>query len=254
MFPQTLSLFGVRLLSVGSALWLAALCLVIVWTRSRAVRLYGMRRELVESALLWAILGAFVGAGLGAFIDRLPRFFAGAGMPALFGSGFSSGAGYFAAAAAVIVRFRKDLREAALAFESMSVPTAFMIAIGRLGCLANGCCRGLPTDLPIGIHFPNLPPEVGFFPYQPLESAFAALLGAALWAVEKKFGTCVERKTGAFLMPLLIVCYGTWRVLSGFFRAGGRTFGLIGPQYWWIVWTLVGAVWLARTLRGRSSA
>jgi len=29
------------------------------------------------------------------------------------------------------------------------------IGIGRIGCFLNGCCFGLPTDLPWGVHFPE---------------------------------------------------------------------------------------------------
>jgi phosphatidylglycerol:prolipoprotein diacylglycerol transferase len=31
---------------------------------------------------------------------------------------------------------------------------ALGVGIGRLGCFMNGCCFGLPTSLPWGVHFP----------------------------------------------------------------------------------------------------
>ena len=247
MWPGRLPYLGV---SAGAVLWFIALCLVIVWTRARAVRCYGMERASIERALRWGILATFVGAWAGALLDRLPRLAQGFSMSDLLGSGFSSGPGYFACLVTVLFIFRKNPRDVTYTMEAASVPIAFMIAIGRLGCLANGCCRGLPTNLPFGIHFPDQPPGMALFPVQPLESAYVSVVGLLLLVVEKKFGTCARRRGGALLMPLLIASYGLWRVLSGFLRADRRVLhGLIAPQLWWLLWTLIGIAWLTHTLR-----
>lgn len=246
MWPGTLPYLGV---GARSLIWFFALAVMVIWTRTRAVRRYGMRRKHIERIVRWGVLADIFGAWAGAILDRLPQIAQGLIAFDPRGYGFSSGPGHFAFVAAVLFVCRKNPRDVTLAMEAASVPTAFMLAIGRLGCLAGGCCRGLPTTLPIGIHFPDMPPDTAVFPIQPLESAVAVALGFMLMALEKKRGTCVERQGGALLMPLLIVCFGAWRVLSGFLRADARVLpGLIAPQLWWIAGTLVGALWLTHTL------
>lgn len=53
-------------------------------------------------------------------------------------------------------------------------------AFGRIGCLLAGCCYGIPTDLPIGIVYPegmpSAPAGVPLFPVQPLESLILILI------------------------------------------------------------------------------
>src|SRR5262245_30725970 len=35
--------------------------------------------------------------------------------------------------------------------DSFAVPLALALAVGRLGCFCNGCCCGVPTDMPWGV-------------------------------------------------------------------------------------------------------
>ena len=37
---------------------------------------------------------------------------------------------------------------------ALSAPFFLAVAVGRLGCFANGCCFGLPTSSFLGVHFP----------------------------------------------------------------------------------------------------
>lgn len=63
--------------------------------------------------------------------------------------------------------------------DSLVVHVGIALALMRLGCFYNGCCFGLPTQLPWGVHFPLANPNpvtrlVGF------NAVTAALLGATV--------------------------------------------------------------------------
>ena len=52
----------------------------------------------------------------------------------------------------------------------------FTIAIGRVGCLLSGCCRGVPTDGPLGIHYSD---GIARHPAQVYEMIFHLMAGIA---------------------------------------------------------------------------
>jgi phosphatidylglycerol---prolipoprotein diacylglyceryl transferase len=52
--------------------------------------------------------------------------------------------------------------------------TALALAVGRIGCFLRGCCYGVQTDSPLGMHFPHL--EGAHHPTQLYEMAYAFLL------------------------------------------------------------------------------
>src|SRR5207237_7106808 len=37
--------------------------------------------------------------------------------------------------------------------DAFALPLALALAVGRWGCFFNGCCHGMPTDLPWGVPF-----------------------------------------------------------------------------------------------------
>ncbi len=53
------------------------------------------------------------------------------------------------------------------------------LAIGRIGCFLAGCCFGIPTQIPLGVIFPNSPPDlqgVHLHPVQLYSSLNATLI------------------------------------------------------------------------------
>lgn len=70
-------------------------------------------------------------------------------------------------------------------FDLFAPTLAFGIGISRIGCFANGCCFGLPTDLPWGVIFPagSLPDHI--FPDQHLHPTqlYSSLYGFGLFVV-----------------------------------------------------------------------
>lgn len=60
---------------------------------------------------------------------------------------------------------------------------AIGIAIGRIGCFLNGCCYGIPTNLPWGVVFKGK--GIVSHPTQIYESIFCLVLFIYLWSVRK---------------------------------------------------------------------
>lgn len=92
--------------------------------------------------------------------------------------------------------------------------TALGIAIGRIGCYFNGCCFGLPTDVPWCVSFPEGSLAAYVFPHQCIhptqlyETLFTLILfGGLLWWDRKPRPT--GQITGIFLLG-----YGIGRFLN----------------------------------------
>jgi phosphatidylglycerol:prolipoprotein diacylglycerol transferase len=130
--------------------------------------------------------------------------------------------------------------------EASSIPIAFTLAVGRLGCFASGCCKGLPTDSPIGVRFPANP-ALALWPSQLFESGAALLIGVSLMAAEKhRRRLSLEH---AILFPIFLITYGSYRFAFDFLREGGNASGLQTGQYAGITAVIAGIYWLARSIR-----
>ena len=230
-------------------LWGAALVLLYFWTLRRSVRLYGLPREDASDVLWWVFLGALAGACLGGYLQNWERF---AEEPArllrFWEMPVSSGAGFVCGGLLGLWRARRLAMPVSRFAEASSVPIAFTLAIGRLGCFAAGCCRGLPTDSPLGVRFPDNP-GASFWPSQLFESAAALLIGVVLSAAEKYRRRRGLSSEGALLFPIFLIAYGGYRLAFDFLRGESGLSGLNGGQYVWIAAVAVGILWLVRTAR-----
>jgi phosphatidylglycerol---prolipoprotein diacylglyceryl transferase len=86
---------------------------------------------------------------------------------------------------------------------------ALGIAIGRIGCFINGCCYGLPTDLPWGVFFKG----VRRHPTQIYESIFCFIFFVFLWSIRKK-----TAKEGD-LFKIFLLGYAFFRFWIEFIRS-----------------------------------
>ncbi len=99
-----------------------------------------------------------------------------------------------------------------------AVSWALAYAIGRIGCLLNGCCYGGPCDLPWAVRFPDeqhpgllTPPS---HPIQIYATIFNLFFFVWLVQWEKR-----SRRDGE-LFYAYIAMYGFYRYVMEFFRAG----------------------------------
>lgn len=91
------------------------------------------------------------------------------------------------------------------------------IGIGRMGCLAAGCCYGRPTDSWWGMIFTNpqsgAPLHIALHPTQLLEALFGFVMSAVFWIVYRKPPT---RPGEALVMAFM--SYAIFRFVLEYFR------------------------------------
>jgi phosphatidylglycerol:prolipoprotein diacylglycerol transferase len=94
-----------------------------------------------------------------------------------------------------------------------SVPIGLFL--GRLANFVNGELYGKPTDLPIGVHFPNV-----FLPRHPSQLYEAFLEGIVLFIILAIMWHKKLYKKEGYLSATLLIFYGFFRILVEFVRQG----------------------------------
>ena len=249
MYPVLFRL-GSHVIDTYTVVWAFSLALALAWTRNRSSRIYGLADEDARVVLFWGFLGILAGARLGnilmdwrAYAEnpyRLLRPWEGglSALPAIIGGGL----------AAMAVLKRKKIPVWPLA-EAASLPAAALVAFGRWGCLAQGCCYGERTALPWGIRFPAEAAGISRHPTQLYESLAAFGLWVLLFLVERKLANRPERPAAAVLWPLFLAGYGAIRLVVDRFR-GDVSFDSPVGWFWSLPVFLLGVAWLFASLRG----
>jgi phosphatidylglycerol:prolipoprotein diacylglycerol transferase len=114
-------------------------------------------------------------------------------------------------------------------------------AVGRIGCLINGCCYGLPTNLPWGVAYTNEASEVArnllgvpVHPTQFYEIIYNLIVFGILMALRNKF------KPAGSLFMIYLSLYAIWRIGIDFIRDGNPfLFGLHQAQVVGIIILLI---------------
>lgn len=250
MLPWT----GRLVLSAYGACLLAALVLAWLLAVRRAHHLALDRRTITDLVAVSAVAG-IVGARARYVWERWqPEFLAPAGGDwgralvraadldaggAVWYGGFLLGAG---AALALCHRRRIPL----LPFFDLAAPaTLAALAVGRLGCLLNGCCYGKTCDLPWAITGPHGQPV---HPAQLYESLACGLLALGTWRLWGR-----RRRDGQVAFWALIG-YALWRLLNEGLRDHAPLveeswFGLVltssqVTSLWLLAATLASALWI----------
>lgn len=152
------------------------------------------------------LVGAIVGAKLSFLAGDLGWPFAPVGWRQVVFSGRSITGGLLggfllAEAAKIPLRYRELPND----WFAAKVPLA--IAVGRVGCVLAGCCRGVPGDYPMSFVYSD---GVARFPAQMCELAFQVAAFGACWTLYRS-GALRGR-----IFALYMIAYGSFRfVLEG---------------------------------------
>jgi phosphatidylglycerol---prolipoprotein diacylglyceryl transferase len=134
-------------------------------------------------------------------------------------------------------------------FADLIVPPLLLgQAIGRVGCLLNGCCYGDMTDLPLGIVYSSpdcyAPLGVSVLPTQFFEIVFLLVV----YSVVIKLKNRLQPDGSLFLIYLSV--YSLWRIGIDFVREGTPfLFGLHQAQVIGIIVLLIAVPLLVRRTR-----
>ena len=133
-------------------------------------------------------------------------------------------------------------------FDLMAPGIIMAQAIGRIGCLINGCCYGIPTGVPWGLAYtnPNTLAPLGI-PTQPTV-AYEILFNVAAFVVLLKLRGKFKPDGSLYLIYLSL--YSVWRLGIDFLRAGNPfLFELHQAQVISIVILLIAVPWMLRNTR-----
>jgi phosphatidylglycerol:prolipoprotein diacylglycerol transferase len=212
--PVTIYTYGV-LVATGVLLGL--------WVARRQAARAGLDPERVWNLGIYMVLAALAGAKVWLvladwhYYSEHPREIFGFGT--LLSGGTYYGGFFTAVLVAVLYARRFHLHFLPLA-DVYAAPLALGHAIGRLGCLAAGCCYGKPTSLPWGVTFTNpygqelvgTPLGIPLHPTQLYEAAAEFLTFVFLVILGRR-----QRFTGE-LFAVYAVLYGLSRGTIEFFR------------------------------------
>jgi phosphatidylglycerol:prolipoprotein diacylglycerol transferase len=157
-------------------------------------------------------LAAFVG---GTFAAKLPFVFSGEGGPFALESWFSDGKTITLGlvGAYVSVELMKLVMGVHVKTgDTFALPLALAMAVGRWGCFFNGCCYGVPTDLPWGVQFRVDSQMVRCHPTQIYESLFHLGMAGALLMTMRLDVLRGQR------LKCYLIAYGLFRFLTEFVR------------------------------------
>ena len=158
MYPDLIEIGGLRIASFGFLLALAFLTGAGVLARELGRK--GENPETAWTLAGWAVIGGIVGAKVYYLALNWSETIADPKGAILSRGGLVWYGGFFAAAALVLWRLRRDRRPRLLYADAVAPALAFAYGVGRLGCFMAGDDYGLPTDLPWGVAFPRgLPPS-----------------------------------------------------------------------------------------------
>jgi phosphatidylglycerol---prolipoprotein diacylglyceryl transferase len=182
--PLTIHWYGV-LLAVG---FLAAF-----WTAGRRTARGGsVSTEAIYDLAPWLVIGTIIGARFVYVVSYWPEQFANKPFREVFmvhHGGLVFYGGLIGAALGTILFARVKKVPLWQLADVVAPSVALGHAIGRLGCLMNGCCHGQQCDLPWAIHFPaeHATHGEGVHPTQIYESVLNLALYAGLaWLFRRK--------------------------------------------------------------------
>ncbi|MDP3717832.1 MAG: prolipoprotein diacylglyceryl transferase [Acidobacteriota bacterium] len=224
MHPILFSAGAITIYSYG--VLLAAAYLAGLWLAVRRAKAAGYDGNRIMDLGIWVIIAALVGAKLLLFVVDFEHFTSSWDeFTTLLRSGGVFYGGLIAAILVCIYLLRKHRLPLWTSGDLFAPGIALGYMVGRLGCLAAGCCYGKPTEVAWAITFTDpaanfnvgTPLNVALHPTQLYESAAGLVILVALLALEKRPGSFPGRTFWSFAF-----LYSVLRFIIEFFRGDDR--------------------------------
>ena len=211
MYPILFKVFGVEIHSYGVMLLVAFF--VSVWFAKKRAPRFGYTGGEVYDAAFWALILGIIGARLFFIIQEWPYY--STHLNELFSWQFAGLTSFGAVVLGTVGFFiwsRRAHRSFIKILDVMAAPFLVGHAIGRVGCLLNGCCYGGLCTLPWGIHVAGTP---GLFHPAQIYDSLMNLAGLGILLYVEKRGLVYGRS-----ISLALILHGTARFIYEFWRAG----------------------------------
>ncbi len=248
MLPKLFTIGNFFLPTYG--LLVAAAFLLGLWITVRLAREARLPEERITNLVIYCALAGLAGAKLFMFFFDWKLYWNNPGeiftWSTLRAAGVYQG-GFLAAIVVAILYMRRTHLPVLRTCDVFSPGIAAAHSIGRIGCLAAGCCYGRPTHLPWAITFKNpdanemsgTPLFVPLHPAQIYESIANALIFVFLyWRFHKTHAP-------GEIFGWYLVLYSTARFLIEFFRVHEQgTYGGLSLTQWIAFGTFAAGSWL----------
>lgn len=224
MKPVLIDFGFFRIYSYG--LFVSLGILVAFFFSLRKAKEYGIEEDRFYTMGMLAILFglafsriSFVLANLEYYLDNPSRIFH------VWEGGLTSYGAIFGGILAILVYAKMKKIDFLLLADAIAYGAPLGFAIGRIGCLLNGCCYGVVADTPISIVFPSLGDGKPRIPTQIIESLYSLFTFFAVRYADRRFAL---RGANLFTFAGL---YGLFRFFNEFLRVNPKAFlGLSGSQ------------------------
>lgn len=117
-----------------------------------------------------------------------------------------------------------------LSYSDAIAPCALLgTAIGRIGCLAAGCCWGIPWANGIVFRHPHAfaePKGVALFPTQPLEAVTLFIAAIGIFILQRRMSVALREQFKGVETSLGLIAYSLTRFAIEFYR-GDESRGLV---------------------------
>lgn len=193
--------------------------LVGIWMARRRASRFGLDGDKLWDLAILLIVFGVLGSRL-AFIVQEWEYFS-QNRSEIFSlqfDGLTSFGGIILGLVVMAIWTRRTKTSFLSAMDVFAVPFLVASAIGRVGCLLNGCCYGGPTGLPWGVHFEHVP---GAHHPAQIYDSLMVLVGAAFisWSERRRLAAGASLVPGRS-MSLMFLVYGLSRFIYEFWRAG----------------------------------
>jgi phosphatidylglycerol:prolipoprotein diacylglycerol transferase len=226
--------FSPILFSVGpwefrwySAILIISAALALLLLLLEAKRL-GLSRSHAIVLFLWGIVFKITFAKLFLFVDRWQYYSVDPSRIWDLSSGRLDGGiiGYIL----LLIIYSQIIKFPFWRLSDLVIPClAIAVAVGRIGCLINGCCYGITCDLPWAIIYTNprsyAPLNIPIHPVQLYQAVWYSAVFAAVWLLRKRL------KPEGSLFLLFIMLHASGDLATRFFRVDNAfLFGLQQAQ------------------------
>ena len=179
----------------------------------------GIPEERLSTLSLWLLVLAITG-GRALFVFTHWSEYAQdpLGVFRLWEGGLMLYGGYFLAITGGIVYVRRAGLPVWRIADAAAPSIAIGVGIGRLGCFFNGCCFGLPTHVPWGIHFPPQSYSTAVFPGEALHPSQLYMSGAGFALFVTMLGLDRKPRFDGWVFWVYVALDATVRFLIDFTR------------------------------------
>jgi phosphatidylglycerol:prolipoprotein diacylglycerol transferase len=211
MYPDLFKIFGFTVHSYGVLLLIAFF--VGVWfARKRAPR-FGFTPTEIYDGSFWALILGVIGARVFYIIQEWDYYSRNTSQ--IFSWQFAGLTSFGAIAFGLLGYYiwtRLAHRSFVRLLDLIAPPFLVAHAIGRVGCLLNGCCYGGPAHVPWAIHVSE---RAGLYHPAQIYDSLMNLVGVGVLLLAERKGISYGKSTS-----LGMIAHGTARFIYEFWRAG----------------------------------